>query len=104
MSMLKNSGNSNVLKKYKSLSNIPTYVVRMASREDTAHLSDAVSQHCHSNPKQFWQWINSLKGYRSFIPPLHDSGAVFVKDSDKALLFLLSIYQRGLFQPSYLDS
>jgi len=46
-----------------------------------------VSQHCHNNPKQFWQWINSLKCYHSSIPPLHDSGTVFVKDSDKATLF-----------------
>ena len=41
----------------------------------------------HSNPRQFWQWINSLKGYHCPIPPLHDSGIVFTKDSDKATLF-----------------
>ena len=79
----KNSGNPTLLKKYRSHSNL----VRMATRRDTARHSDIVSRQCHSNPKQFWQWINSLKGYRSPIPPLHDSGAVFVDDSDKATLF-----------------
>ena len=44
-------------------------------------------QQCHSNPRQFWQWINSLKGYRCPIPPLRDSRIVFTKDSDKATLF-----------------
>ena len=79
----KSSGNPNIFRRYRSFSNL----VRSATRQDTARHSDAVSQQCHSNPRQFWQWINSLKGYRCPIPPLHDSGIVFTKDSDKATLF-----------------
>ena len=59
----------------------------MRCRQDTAHHSNLVSKQCHSNPKQFWRWINSVKGYRNPIPPLHDSGNTITEDREKASLF-----------------
>ena len=41
----------------------------------------------YANPKQFWRWINSVKGYRDPIPALHNSGTTVTKDSAKASLF-----------------
>jgi len=80
----KRSGNSTTLKKYKAVSN----QVRTNCRNETIAHSNLVCQQSHSNPKQFWRWINSLKGYRSPIPPLHDScGNTITSDSDKATLF-----------------
>jgi len=40
-----------------------------------------------SNPKQFWRWINTGKGYREPIPLLHNCGNTITKDSEKASLF-----------------
>ena len=79
----KRSGNLTTLKKYKSISNL----VRSKCRQDTINHSNLVCQQSHSNPKQFWRWVNSVKGYRNPIPPLHDCGNIVTKDCDKASLF-----------------
>ena len=41
----------------------------------------------NTDPKQFWRWINTVKGYRNPIPPLRDCGNTITEDSDKASLF-----------------
>ena len=79
----KRSGNPATLKKYKSFSNL----VRLKCHQETASHSNLVCQQSQSNPKQFWRWVNTLKGYRNPIPPLNDSGITIIRDSDKASLF-----------------
>ena len=71
----KNSGNATIFRKYRSLSNL----VHRATCQDKARHSDAVTQQCHSNPRQFWKWINSLKGHHCPVPPLYDSGIVLLR-------------------------
>ena len=53
------SGNPATLKKYKSVSNL----IRSKCHQETASHSNLVCQQSHSNPKQFWRWANTLKGY-----------------------------------------
>ena len=79
----KRSGNPATLRKYKSTSNL----VRSKCRQETAFHSNLVCQQSHTNPKQFWRWINTVKGYRDPIPPLHNCGNTITKDSEKASLF-----------------
>ena len=62
----KRSGNPATLKKYKSFSNL----VRLKCHQETASHSNLVCQQSQSNPKQFWRWVNTLKGYRNPIPSL----------------------------------
>ena len=61
--------------------------VRSKCRQETPSHSNLLCQQSHTNPKQFWRWINTVKGYRNPIPPLHDSGNTITKDFDKATLF-----------------
>jgi len=73
-------GNQTTLRKFKSTSN-------SKYRPETAFHSNLVCQQSHTNPKQFWRWINTVKGYRNPIHLLHNCGNTITKDSEKASLF-----------------
>ena len=69
--------------RYRELSNI----VRKCCRDDTIKHSVSVSADYHSNPKRFWRWINSVKKFRSPIPPLSHADCDIANDVDKANVF-----------------
>ena len=65
---------------YRKLSN----VVCKCCRDDTIKHSVSVSADYHSNTKRFWHWINSVKRFRSPIPPLSHAGCDVADDAEKA--------------------
>ena len=68
--------------KYKHISNL----VRRKSRAEAKQHVSVLSNLQLSNPKQFWRWINSVKGYRSPLPPL-SCGQSITDDDAKAEVF-----------------
>ena len=70
------------VKKYKHISNL----VRRKTRADAKQHVSLLSNLQSSNPKQFWRWINSIKGYRSPLPPL-SSGQLITDNTAKAEVF-----------------
>ena len=53
-----------------------TYIVRMATRQDTVHHSNMVSKQCYSNPKQFWRML--LVKLVALIPLLFSLLSIFL--------------------------
>ena len=49
--------------------------------------SNSVCDNFHSNPKQFWRWVNSTRGYRSPIPLVSHAGVTVTDDHKKADVF-----------------
>ena len=79
---MKRSKSPQTIAKYKRLSNLVQFKTRLEAQQ----LATSFSKSYSSNPKQLWRWINSVKGYRRPLPPLHVD-TLIVDDDAKATTF-----------------
>ena len=74
---------ASLLLRYRHASNL----VQCMTRSDTKMYAEKICQHFHDNPRTFWNWINSSKGWRNPIPTLLDDDIPVVDDGAKADIF-----------------
>lgn len=79
---MKHSRTDANVRKYKHISNL----VRRKTRADVKQQISLLSSLQSSKPKQFWKWINSVKGYRTPLPPLL-CDRLITEDTAKAEVF-----------------
>ena len=73
----------NIAAKYRLISNL----VRSKTRADAKDKAITLSNCFRTAVKKFWQWVNSVKHFRTSLPPLLNGDTFIKSDSAKADLF-----------------
>ena len=86
-----------LLAAYRKLSNRVCFLTRLDSR----NYAESLSKQYSSNPKKFWNWLNSSKGKRDSIPLLRHDDVPILEDSAKQI-FSTNIFSQFLRKRMFL--